>query len=69
MAQTLNIDNLIEEAVKAVPGELQNDLRDWLRRAQTGKLSEVSRETAEKVQELWRAFDNAANQVERKLQQ
>jgi len=69
MAQGLNIDRLIEEAVQVVPKELQEDLRDWLCRAHKGELSELSHEMLGKAQELWRAFDNGAKKVEEKLQQ
>ena len=69
MAQGLNIDRLIEEAVQVVPKELQEDLRDWLCRAHKGKNSELSQEMLGKAQELWRAFDSSAKEVETKLQQ
>ena len=69
MAQVMNIDQLIEEAVQVVPKELQEDLRDWLCRAHKGELLELRREMLAKAEELWRAFDRAAKEVEKKLQQ
>jgi hypothetical protein len=69
MAQGLNTDKLIEEAVQAIPNELQEDLRGWLKHAGNGELSKLSQEMQERTQKLWRAFDNAAKKVEEKLQQ
>jgi hypothetical protein len=69
MAQDLSIEKLIEESVQVVPEEFRDDLRDWLCRAHKGNSSELSQETLGKAQELWRAFDNAAKEVETKLQQ
>jgi hypothetical protein len=69
MAQHLNIEVLTEEAVRMVPDELQEDVRNWLDRAGKGELSQLSQELAKKVQELCRAFESAAKKVEEKLQQ
>ena len=69
MTDALSLDKLTDDAICAVPNELQGDLKDWLSRARKGELSELTREMLGKAEEMCRAFDKASKDVERKLQQ
>jgi hypothetical protein len=64
-----SIDQLLSEAVQAVPEELRQDVRNWIGRAQSGELTEVTRELQRETDEALQAFDEAVKQVEQKLQE
>jgi hypothetical protein len=64
-----SIDQLLSEALQTVPEELRQDVRNWIGRAQSGELTEVTRELQRETDEALQAFDEAVKQVEQKLQE
>jgi hypothetical protein len=61
------IDQLLSEALRSVPDELRADIRNWIARARSGELTELSRELQRDADAAWRMFNSAADVVENKL--
>jgi hypothetical protein len=69
MSANAPIDQLLETVVQAVPDALRQDLRNWIGRARSGELTEVTRELQRETDEAKQAFHEAANRVEQELQE
>jgi hypothetical protein len=69
MSQNVNVDKLIDAAIGQVPEEFQESLRNWIHRARKSEITKLSEELLEESDTAWQAFQSAAREVERRLQE